>query len=88
LATRPRLGEGLKALPGATVYPTQANFFLLRHPQAKALNQALLKAGIRVRTLFSTPGMEDALQITVGTDKEVAALLKAARQFLSRRLRP
>jgi histidinol-phosphate aminotransferase len=88
LATRPRLGEGLKALPGATVYPTQANFFLLRHPQAKALNQALLKAGIRVRTLFSTPGMEDALQITVGTDKEVAALLKAARQLLSRRLRP
>jgi histidinol-phosphate aminotransferase len=88
LATRPRLLQGLKALPGATVYPSQANFLMLRHPRAKALNQALLRAGIRVRTLFGTPGLQDALQVTVGTDKEAAALLRAARQFLSGRPRP
>jgi histidinol-phosphate aminotransferase len=88
LATRDRLFAGLKALPGATAWPSQANFVMLRHPRAKALNQALLRAGIRVRTLFGTPGLEDALQVTVGTDKEAAALLKAARQFLSGRPRP
>jgi histidinol-phosphate aminotransferase len=81
IRTREKLSAGLMRMPGVKVYPSQANFVMIRHPQAKAMNQALLGAGIRVRTLFSNPAMQDALQITVGAESEVKALLKVLGLF-------
>jgi len=33
---------------------------------------------------FDTPGLREYLRLTIGTDRDVAALVKAARQILRR----
>lgn len=60
------------------VPPSDANFLLARRPgkNQQALYQALKGQGILVR-YFATPELNDALRITVGTDEETDALLKA-----------
>ena len=65
---RARLVEALTQLPGVLrVYPSQANFLLLRFRDAESAFRALLAAGIVVRDQRAAPGLGDALRITVGT---------------------
>jgi len=76
-ATRSVLTRGLEAL-GYLVLPSAANFVLARRPgiDQRATWEALAARGILVRH-FATPGLEDALRITVGTDEEIGSLLAA-----------
>ena len=56
--------EELAALPGAEVYPSQANFILVRIPQAHRIWEQLLERGILVRDFSSAPSLENCLRIT------------------------
>jgi len=80
-ATRDRLVPALRAL-GFVVPGSEANFVLARRPGQKqrATYEQLKERGILVR-YFDTPQLADALRITVGTDAEVDALLKALGQI-------
>jgi len=80
-AERTVLGEALTALPGVTVYPSQANFFLVRVPDADRTYEALRRQGVLVRN-FNSPGLENCLRITVGTPDENRILLTAMREAL------
>ena len=76
LATaRYRLANGLKRL-GYQVYPSHTNFILARQPDRnlKPVYEELKRRKILVR-YFDVPGLRDCLRITVGTPKEVRALL-------------
>ena len=73
--------EELAALPGAEVYPSQANFILVRIPQAHRIWEQLLKRGILVRDFSSAPSLENCLRITVGTEEENRALIEALREL-------
>jgi histidinol-phosphate aminotransferase len=69
---------------GFTVLPSQTNFILVRPPKfpAKVWLQKLRGRKVLVRW-FSAPEVSDYLRITIGTDAEAAALVKAAKQILS-----
>jgi histidinol-phosphate aminotransferase len=73
--SRKRLAAGLARL-GYQVYPSQANFVLARKQgqNLQPIYQALKQRKILVR-YFDTAGLQDCLRITVGTPKEIKALL-------------
>jgi histidinol-phosphate aminotransferase len=80
-AERTVLGKALAALPGVTVFPSEANFFLVRVPDADRGYEALRRQGVLVRN-FNSPGLENCLRITVGTPDENRILLTAMREAL------
>lgn len=81
-ASRLRLSRALAAL-GFEVLPSETNFLLVKPPGAPARNwlSSLRDRRILVRW-FSAPDVSDYLRVTIGTDREVNALLRAVRQIL------
>jgi len=79
-ADRALLGEAIAALPGTRVFPSEANFFLVRVPDAEATYEALTRQGVLVRNLH--PGLDNCLRINVGTPDENRILLTALREAL------
>src|SRR5207249_2153123 len=82
VATRRRLSPMLAEL-GFEVFPSQANFILVRPPQfaAWAWLQKLREHKILVRW-FDDTTLWDFLRISIGTPNEVDALVKAAGAIL------
>jgi histidinol-phosphate aminotransferase len=79
-AERARLVEGLRALSdrGLLVWPSEANFVLVRVPGAHRVRERLRdEHSILVRDFSSAPGLEGCLRITVGTPDENDAVLDA-----------
>lgn len=67
---------------GWRVWPSQANFLLVRPPggDAARIHRALEAQGVLVRH-FDEPGLAETLRITVGTDEQHAVLLDALDQL-------
>ena len=82
IATRERLASELATL-GFEVFPSQTNFILARPPAPSAQQWLeLLRARKILVRWFSYPEVRDYLRITIGTDQEANALLRAARAIL------
>lgn len=83
IGTRVWLSRELTKL-GFRVLPSQTNFILAKPPlfPAKDWLQKLRDQKILVRW-FSAPEVRDYLRITIGTQREAAALVKATRGILS-----
>ncbi|HKU46291.1 MAG TPA: histidinol-phosphate transaminase [Burkholderiales bacterium] len=79
-ADRTQLGTSLKALKGVTVFPSEANFFLIRVPDAERAYQALKQQNVLVRNL--NPGIRNCLRVTVGTPEENRILISALKESL------
>jgi histidinol-phosphate aminotransferase len=79
-AERAKLHAGLSALRGITVFPSAANFFLVRVPDAVKSDEALRRQGVLVRNLH--PGLANCLRVTVGTPDENRILLNALKEAL------
>lgn len=83
-AERERLSAALQGTPGVRrVYPSQGNFLLVRFDDAQAAFDALLAAGVVVRDMRASPGLGDALRISIGTpaqNERVLAALAPARK--------
>lgn len=78
---RKLLTEKLTQL-GCRVYPSQANFLMLRPPvPALELFEALLKRGIIVRALKSY-GLPELLRVSIGNDEENAMFLAAMQDAI------
>jgi len=58
------------------VYPSEANFLLVRIKNARTVYNELLRQGIVVRDRSSAPGCADCLRITVGTKEQNRKLLE------------
>jgi histidinol-phosphate aminotransferase len=87
LAERERMRPELERLPGLTVYPTAANFFLVRVAGGKGAGtrvfDALKAQGVLVKDFSGgVPGLQNCLRITVGTPDENRILLTAMREAL------
>lgn len=63
------------------VYPTSANFFMVRFKGAAKVYQYLLSNGIAVYDCSHIPGCEDCLRITVGLPVDNTAIVSALRQY-------
>jgi len=84
-AERDRLAERLGRHRGIEVYPSAANFLLvrLRGGSAQAAFEHLLARGIRVKCLDgSHPRLSGCLRLTIGTESETAALASALEEWL------
>lgn len=83
VSERHRLAESLARLPGLTVYPSGANFVLVRPDgDGHALWQRLVDHGVLVRDFSRWPRLDDCLRITVGTPEENDRCLAALRETL------
>ncbi len=79
--TRARVSDRLSKL-GFSVLPSQTNFIFTRPPGIPAMDwyARLRDRAILVRW-FNQPGIDGYLRITIGTEREAAALLKACREI-------
>lgn len=79
---RERVVEALAGIPGVRVFPTRANFVLIRYGEAgdgraTALWKRLAERGVLVRN-FDRPGpLQGCLRVTVGTPEENTLFLEA-----------
>jgi histidinol-phosphate aminotransferase len=81
-ATRTRLAKALESF-GWFVYPSQSNFVFtrVRGPlSARQVYVELKRRKILVR-YFDAPGLNDGLRISVGSDREIDALLKELKNL-------
>jgi histidinol-phosphate aminotransferase len=63
------------------IYPSDANFLLVKFKDAKAVYQYLLDREIVVRDRSNVQRCEDCLRITVGTEKENKVLIESLKSF-------
>jgi histidinol-phosphate aminotransferase len=76
LAARARLAAALQTTPGVLhVFPSDANFLLVKVADADALYRELLARGVVVRNRSREPGCAGCLRVTVGTEAENDRLL-------------
>lgn len=77
ISERTRLIESLASLPLIKkVFPTEANFVLVRVEEPRHVYNELIKAGIIVRDRSRIAGCEGCLRVTIGTPQENTKLIK------------
>ncbi len=84
-AERERVYSELRAMPGLTVWPSRANFILLRAPagHANAIFSELKQSGVLIKNLHGAgSALSDCLRVTVGAPEENDALLAGLRAAL------
>jgi histidinol-phosphate aminotransferase len=81
LSERTRVFAALERLTGWHVYPSAANYHLIRTSDAKAAHTALLERGILVRKQDSYSGLEGCIRVSIGTPPENDAFIKAALEL-------
>jgi histidinol-phosphate aminotransferase len=80
--SRRRLEQSLQILAAVLyVYPSDANFLLVKFDDAKAMYAHLLNLGIVVRDRSNVILCDQCLRITVGTDLENEALVNGIKSF-------
>jgi histidinol-phosphate aminotransferase len=82
---REALFARLQEMPGLTVFPSEANFILLRTPPGRAneIFAGLKDRGVLIKNLNgSAAALADCLRVTVGTAEENAAFLAALAECL------
>jgi histidinol-phosphate aminotransferase len=82
---RGRLEARLRALPSLAVYPSAANFVLvrcLRHPAREVFRRLLDDHGILVRDVSGASELSQCLRISVGTAEDVDAVADALQAIV------
>jgi histidinol-phosphate aminotransferase len=80
-AERDALFQFLKTLPFDAVYPSAANFILVRCRKQQRLFDMLKTAGILVRDVSNYPMLENCMRISVGSTEENRSLKTALKSF-------
>ncbi len=78
---RAALARALGEMTGVRVFPSHANFLLVRVPDAAATHERLREQGVLVKNLH--PGLAGCLRITVGTSEENRILVSALKEALA-----
>ncbi len=81
IAQRESLLPALRELRSLRVYPSDANFILVRAQNGAAMFEHLLREGILVRDVSGYPGLENCLRISVGTEEQNQRLLESISSF-------
>lgn len=82
LLERSRMIDAFALLPQCVkIYPTDANFFLVRMTDAQKTYDYLVERGIIVRSRNKVALCQNCLRVTIGTKTENNELLAALRQY-------
>jgi histidinol-phosphate aminotransferase len=82
---RDRFVARLRGVPGLTVYPTAANFVLIRSlslPAKELFRRLLDDYGILIRDVSDSVQLSECLRISIGTGEDMDAVLEALEQIL------
>jgi histidinol-phosphate aminotransferase len=83
---RDQIMHGLSLMDGVEVFPSEANFVLFRVEHASALWRDLLHGhSVLIRDFSRTPGLENCLRVTVGSEEQNARFLDGVRAVLKSR---
>ncbi|HHW58420.1 MAG TPA: histidinol-phosphate transaminase [Clostridia bacterium] len=82
LNERKRLINELSKIKGIKVYPSKANFILVKFKDAEYAHKKLLERGILVRDFSKVEGLEGALRITVSTKEANDYLINVLKELL------
>lgn len=81
ISEREKLREGLSKIDSIKkIYPSDANFLLVKITNARSVYEALVKKGIIVRDRSNVILCDDCLRITIGTQQENQILLNELKQ--------
>ncbi len=79
---RNELADRISRLPVVlNVYPSEANFLLVKMKKARLIYETLLNEGIVVRDRSAVPGCSDCLRITVGTRQQNDNLVETLKHI-------
>jgi histidinol-phosphate aminotransferase len=84
--TRDRFLPRLARIPGLEVFPTAANFVLIRCLAVRGsevFRRLQEEHGILVRDVSAAPELAECLRITIGTEEDMAAVLAALQTILA-----
>ena len=82
-AERSQLSKAMRAIPGVTMFPSEANFVLIRVPNSEKTFHSLLSRKILVKhTSSSHLLLGNTLRVTIGTPAENAAFVSALRDAI------
>ncbi len=80
---RNRLADALVRVDGVEAYPSQANFILLRVPDANAIFNALKQRGILIKNMHAAGGLlENCLRVTIGMPEENNRFVVALKEII------
>jgi histidinol-phosphate aminotransferase len=85
IETRQRFAQRVKRIAGLTLYPSAANFVLIRCERVTAqevFRRLLEEDGILVRDVSASPDLADCLRISVGTPDDMEAAAAALERLL------
>jgi histidinol-phosphate aminotransferase len=81
---RERLDAELRKLPRITVFPSDANFILVRVPDAAAVFEGMRRRGVLIKNLDTgVPLLEGCVRLTIGTPEENRRCLAAFAESLA-----
>jgi len=82
-AERERLAQALRELPGVEVFPSRANFVLVRVADSGRTERGLRSRGLLIKDVGRMHDLlRNCLRLTVGTEEENRLLLAALRESL------
>jgi histidinol-phosphate aminotransferase len=85
--TRDRFLPRLAAIPGIEVFPTAANFVLIRcraRPASEVFGRLHEEHGILVRDVSGSAELAECLRISIGTEEDMDAVLDALSRIIGR----
>ena len=81
---RNSVAKTLASMDGIELFPSQANFLLLRVKSADSIFEQLKQKGILIKNLNGqNPMLKECLRITIGSKEENGALLSALKEILA-----
>ncbi len=81
LKERERMGKRLKKI-GFTVYPSDANFLLVRYPNVSKIAKKLAESNLIIREFGSKRLLENCVRISVGTPEQNELLLATIAKLI------
>ncbi len=79
---RDKLIQKISKFSKVKVYPSDANFFLIKVPDGDLLHRKLIEKGILIRNMSHLPYMENCLRVSIGKPEENSAFLRAFKQIV------
>jgi histidinol-phosphate aminotransferase len=84
IVERGRLDAELRRFPRVTVFPSDANFILVRVPDAPVVFEGMRRRGVLVKSLHaSAPLLDHCIRLTIGTPEENRRCLAAFGESLA-----
>jgi histidinol-phosphate aminotransferase len=84
VAQRDRIYSALQKLPFDNIYPSQANFLLVRTRSKEAYFTAIKRAGILLRDVSSYSMLENCIRMSIGTPEQNTILIDATHHFFEK----